>query len=86
LTLWFFFLCFFRGGGDWDLFSRGETGVCFSPVEGGLGFVYSYRETNILFFFFPQLIFFFLFQIWGGTMAPAGPPIDPSLGSTTSSA
>jgi hypothetical protein len=29
-------------------------------------------------FFFPQLIFFFIPDL-GGTMAPAGPPIDPSL-------
>jgi hypothetical protein len=50
---------FFWGIGT--LFSRGGTGVCFSLVEGGdwglfilmggLGFVYSYGGTSILFFF-----------------------------------
>jgi hypothetical protein len=82
LTLWFFFfLCFFLGG-HWDLFSRGGTGVCFSPVEGGTGvclFLWGDQYTT---FFFLQLIFFFLIPDLGGTMAPAGSPIDPSLNGT----
>jgi hypothetical protein len=68
------------GGGIGTVFSRGGTGVCFSLVEGGGGgleFVYSYGGTNIL-FFFSTTDFFFIPDL-GGTMAPAGPPIDPSL-------
>jgi hypothetical protein len=32
----------------------------------------------VYYFFFPQLIFFFIPDL-GGTMAPAGPPVGPSL-------
>jgi hypothetical protein len=71
-------------GGHWDLFSRGGTGVCFSPVEGGdWGLFILMGGPVYYFFFFPQLIFFFLIPDSGGTMAPAGPPIDPSLVTTS---
>jgi hypothetical protein len=81
LTLWFFIFyilyIFFWGIGT--ICSRGGTGVCFSLMEGGLGFVYSYGGTSIL-FFFPQLIFF-LFKIWGDH-GPSRSPIGPSLRAT----
>jgi hypothetical protein len=85
LTLWFFFLCFFWGGGGGigTVFSRGGTRVCFSLVEGGTVvslFLWGDQYT-IYYFFFSQLIFYFIPDL-GGTLAPAGPPIDPSLHKT----
>jgi hypothetical protein len=73
LTLWFFFYVFFLGG-HWDLFSRGGTGVCFSPVEGGLGFVYSYGRTSILFFFSTADFFFYSRFGGGGDHGPSRSP------------
>jgi hypothetical protein len=43
--------------------------------EGGLGFVYSYGGTSILFFF--SIADFFLFQIWGGGGGPWPQPVPP---------
>jgi hypothetical protein len=64
--------------GHWDPFFLGE-GPEFVLVSwrGGLGFVYSYRGDQYT-IFFSTADFFFIPDL-GGTMAPAGPPIGPSL-------
>jgi hypothetical protein len=75
LTLWFFFMFFFWGIGT--LFSRGGTGVCFSLVEGGTGVcLFLWGDQYTIFFSIADFLFI---PDLGGTMAPAGPPIGPSL-------
>jgi hypothetical protein len=76
--LFYFYVFLWALGPVFFFFLRGGTGFVLGLWEGDRGLLYSHggQYAN---FFFPTAIFF-LFQIWGGTMAPAGgPPPPPSL-------
>jgi hypothetical protein len=72
---------FFLGGGG------GASGPFFLGEGPGFVLVLWREGTGVCLFlwrdqytiFFSTVDFFFFYSRFGGTMAPAGPPIDPSL-------